>query len=271
FSCLFLIGGDLMFIINPADVEKEAIAQGVPRSELNIPSLVILTFNKAIGDDLFHLCNLKDWTWAGTKFTPYAPPVKAFKGKFNQTDIAVFVPPMGASPIISFCEELIFFGAKILFLLCASWGLGDKYLYKGQIHLPSFAIGLDGTSPHYGNKEWKVEPEPRTFKALATALNELGGSWKEGGVAACEALYRITPEMVTEFRKKGCLSMENGEVASLYSLAKTKNILIGVLLQPYIDLEQGWKTSYMDEIYAETCKLQARAALKAAMILLDRK
>ncbi|MFX0061523.1 MAG: hypothetical protein ACFFC7_04995 [Candidatus Hermodarchaeota archaeon] len=257
-----------MFIINPKDIEKEVIAQGISRSELIIPSLVILTFNKGIIDELSRLCALEDWQWIGGSFTPYAPPKKVFRGTFDQIDIAVFVPPMGASPLISLCEELIFFGAKIIFLLCASWGFGDQYLQKGQIHLPSFAIGLDGTSPHYGNKNWEIECESRAFKALTIALNQVGASWKEGGVGACEALYRITPILVDEFRKKGCLSMENGEVATLYSLAKERDIPIGVLLQPYLDLEQGWNISYMDEKYGETCKLQAQAALKAAKILL---
>lgn len=56
-------------------------------------------------------------------------------------------------------------------------------------------------------------------------------------MGCCEAFYRITPELADEFREQGCLSMENGETAALYSLAKERDIPIGVLLQPYIDLE----------------------------------
>ena len=151
---------------------------------------------------------------------------------------------MGASPLIALCEEMIYLGAEIMFLACASWGLGEKYLQKGQVHLPSFAVGIDGTSPHYGNKDQKVVCETWCRDALATALNELDTSWNEGGVGSCEAIYQITEEMMSEFRDKGCLSIENGETAALYSLAQWRDMPIGVLLQPYIDLEKGEKDDH---------------------------
>ena len=95
----------------------------------------------------------------------------------------------------------------------------------------------------------------------------MGANWKKGGVGACEAIYRITSDILDDFRKRGCLSIENGEVASLFSLAKVKRIPIGVLLQPYIDLEQGWNISYLDEKYIETGKVQAHASIEALKIL----
>lgn len=259
----------MMYALNPQDIEKEAKSQGVTRSELRVPSSIILTFNRAIVEELNKLCNnLKKWKWKGEMFSPYSSSRKSFKGLINNLyDIAVFMPPMGASPLVAFSEELIQFGAKQIILVCASWGLGEKYLSKGQIHLPSFAIGIDGTSVHYKNKNWKVKKEPLAFNALTTALGRMNANWKEGGVGACEAIYRITPDLMDDFRKQGCLSMENGEVAALFSLANVKKIPIGVLLQPYIDLEKGWGISYLDKDYIETCKVQARVAVDALKIL----
>jgi len=256
-----------MFLINPDDVEREALAQVVSRPELEVPPLVFLTFNRPVVEELTRLCELEEWEWAGTKFTPYSPPSKSWRGKLDEEGIAVFVPSIGASPLIAFCEELIHFGAQVIFLLCASWGLGRAYLEEGEIHLPSFAVGMDGTSPHYGNRDWRAEAEPRAFKALASALDAVGAVSKEGGVGSCEAFYRITPELADEFREQGCLSMENGEVAALYSLARERDIPIGVLLQPYIDLEQGWRISYLGGKYVESGGLQAQAAIEAARIL----
>jgi len=259
-----------MLSINPGDVEREAVASGAPRSDLEIPSLVFLTFNRCVLDKLTGASSLEEWEWPGARYTPYSGPDKGWRGKIDGQDVAVFVPVMGASPVVSFCEELIHYGARTIFLLCASWGLGSEYLDQGEIHLPSFAVGIDGTSPHYGNRDWTAEAEPRAFKALATALDEVGATWKEGGVGSCEAFYRITAEMVEDFRQQGCLSMENGETAALYSLAKERDIPIGVLLQPYIDLEQGWKISYMGEKYVKTGQIQARAAIEASRILLGK-
>ncbi|MFX0173915.1 MAG: hypothetical protein ACFE9L_18680 [Candidatus Hodarchaeota archaeon] len=269
FIILSVIKEFMMFKVNPSDVEKAAKIQGMTHSELRVPSSIILTFNRAVIEELERLIhNLKDWEWKGEMFSPYSSSRKSLKGSIdNLFDIAVFIPPMGASPLTAFSEELIYFGAKFIILVCASWGLGDKYLSKGQIHLPSFAIGVDGTSVHYGNKNWRILSEPRAFNALSKALDEVGANWKTGGVGACEAIYRITPELMNEFRGKGCLSMENGEVASLYSLTQTYKIPIGVLLQSYLDLEEGWNVENMDEKYIESCKMQVRAAIEAFKIL----
>jgi hypothetical protein len=65
--------------------------------------------------------------------------------------------------------------------------------------------------------------------------------------------------------------MENGEVAAPYSLARERDIPIGVLLQPYIDLDGGWRISYMGETYAESGSLHVQAAIEASRILLKGK
>ncbi|MFW9905054.1 MAG: hypothetical protein ACFFFH_12020 [Candidatus Thorarchaeota archaeon] len=262
-----------MYILNPSDIEKIAKSRGLTRFELEVPSMIILTFCNAVLDELFNLCNdLEEWKWEGEMFTPYSSSKKSLKGSLDDLhDIAVFMPPMGASPLVAFCEELVYFGAKFLILICASWGLGEEYLSKGQIQLPSFSIGVDGTSIHYGNQKYDVKCESKSFNALTVALNKLGVNWKEGGVGTCEAIYRITPKMLNDFRKLGCLSMDNGEVASLFSLAHIKKTSIGVLLQPYIDLKSGWNFSYLDEEYSEICRVQARTAIEAFNILKNEK
>jgi uridine phosphorylase len=257
-----------MYALNPEDVEREALEKGISPSKLEVPRFVVFTFSKAFVDEFSTLCQLKDWDWAGASFSPYSSPSKCFIGQLEDNQIGVVIPPMGASPLVALCEEMIYLGAEILFLACASWGLGEEYLQKGQIHLPSFAIGIDGTSPHYGNKNGKVECETLARDALATALNELDTFWKEGGVGSCEAIYHITDDMMGDFRDNGCLSIENGETAALYSLAKWRDLPIGVLLQSYIDLEKGWRISYLDEAYVETCKMQAKAVYRAALSLL---
>ena len=258
-----------MYLITPRDAEREALAQGMERSALEVPRLIFLTFNQPVLQELTALSNMQEWEWPAARFTPaFSPLFKGWRGKIHDREIAVFVPHMGASTLTSFCEELIHYGARIIFLLCASWGLGKEYLAEGEIHLPSFAVGMDGTSPHYDNTAGRVDAEPRALEALAAALNELEPTWKQGGVGSCEAFYRITPALLDAFRQQGCLSMENGETAALFALARAHEIPIGVLLQPYIDLEQGWSLSYMGERYRETGRLQVRAAVEASRDLL---
>ncbi len=253
---------DATFIVNPKDIEKVALSDGLKSNQLDIPAAVILTFNRMIIKELTGLCHLHEIEWKAGKYTPYDTPRASWQGEFNGIELCVFVPPMGASPLAAFCEELVCFGARRIFLLCGAWSLGEEYLKKGQIHLPSFAIGLDGTSYHYGNNEFMVNAESVTFDVLKKTLEVSKADWRVGGVACCEALYRITREMVADFGRKGCLSMENGEVAVLYSIAKKHGINVGVLLQPYIDLERGYDATYTDTEYEETCQVQARVAVK---------
>jgi uridine phosphorylase len=258
-----------MYLITPSDAEREALAHGIQSSALKVPRLIFLTFNQAVIQELIALSHMEQWDWPAGQFSPaFSPLFKGWRGKIDDEEIAAFIPHMGASTLASFCEELIHYGALVIFLLCASWGLGKEYLAEGEIHLPSFAVGIDGTTPHYGNTVGRLDAEPIALEALAAALDQEGATWKQGGVGSCEAFYHITPSIADAFRRQGCLSMENGETAALFALARTHQIPIGVLLQPYIDLEQGWRLSYMGERYREAGRLQARAAAEASRVLL---
>lgn len=260
-----------MYLISTSDVEEQALIGGASRADLEMARLVFLTFNRCVVEELSTSCQLQEWEWPAAGFTPaYSPPHKSWQGKLDEDELRAFIPPMGASTLVSFCEELIHYGAEVILLLCASWGLGKEQVEEGEIHLPSFAVGMDATSPHYGNHDWRVEAEPTAYQALAAGLDKVGARWKQGGVGCCEAFYRITPQMAEDFREQGCLSMENGETAALYALARERDITIGVLLQPYIDLEQGWSLSYMGDKYAESGRLQVRAALEASRSLLGK-
>jgi uridine phosphorylase len=256
-----------MYAIEPSQVERAANLDGITKSELKTPPIVVLTFNNAVLDELTKICRTKEWRWSGWNYSPYANPTKTLKGKSKGNELAVIVPPMGASPLVALCEELIYFGTESIFLLCASWGFGEDHLKKGEIHLPSFGIGIDGTSPHYGNKSGRADCEPQAHQALSKSLEELDVPFKVGGVGTCEALYRIDDTMQKNFRDMGCLSMDNGETIALYSLAHVFKTKVGILLQPYIDLTRGWSVSYMDDLYKSTCRVQARAALAAIDLL----
>jgi hypothetical protein len=102
----------------------------------------------------------------------------------------------------------------------------------------------------------------------AAACREREAIVHVGGNATCEALYRITPEMTEEFRRRGCLCMDNGEANTLFAVARTLNILGGVLFQPYIELTQGWDPARLrDQRYRDACRLQAEVVLEASVQL----
>jgi uridine phosphorylase len=259
-----------MYAIEPKQIQDDAERAGIPRGRLRVPEAVVLTFSETVESQLIELGAMHEWNWPGWQFCPYSSPARSYLGSVNGIEAALIVPPMGASPVIALCEELAHFGSRLFLLLCASWSLGEDCLARGQIQVPSFAVGLDGTSPHYGNKGFEARADEATFEAFSCSLREMGASWKEGGVGSCEAIYRITSDMIEDHRSMGCLSMENGETAALFSFASQKGFNVGVLLQPYIDLTQGWTVSYMDETYRRTCLLQAEAAARTIEKLHER-
>lgn len=178
----------------------------------------------------------------------------------------VLVPPRGASPLPCIVEDLAACGVQAIFLVWATWSLGPPVQF-GDLIVPTFSVGPDGTSIHYGNSQGEVHAAPKVVDALVEACRVLDARYHIGGNATCEALYRITPKMAEGFRERGCLCMENGEAITLFAVARSLNILSGALFQPYIELAQGWDPARLDEVYRTACHLQAEAVLKASVRL----
>ncbi len=229
-------------------------------------SIAVLTFNWAIVTRLTELCTLEQAGWVDPQLHPYAPVQIVKRGQYRDLGITVIVPPMGASPVSCVIEDLVACGIKAVFLLCAAWSLGPPVRF-GELMVPSFSMGPDGTSIHYGNTQGRVDADAGVVDSLSRAIGDLGAVGHVGGNATCEALYRITPQMVDEFRRQGCLCMENGEANTLLSIGKALGIVTGVLFQPYIDLSVGWNPSRLDARYDEACRLQAEVVLAAALEL----
>jgi uridine phosphorylase len=210
------------------------------------------------------LCDMEDAGWLSPHHHPYAAPRIVKRGVFDGLGVTVVVPPMGASPLSCVVEDLVACGVQAIFLVCAAWSLGPPVRF-GDLIVPTFSFGHDGTSIHYGNDQGEVHAAPEIVNALTRACHTLSARHHVGGNGTCEALYRITPDMADGFRRRGCLCMDNGEASTLFATARTLNILSGVLFQPYIELSQGWDpTRLRDERYRDACHLQAEVVLEAS-------
>jgi uridine phosphorylase len=253
-------------MINPDQVVSVAREAGLADEDLELSGIAVLTFSRGIVERLEAVCGLTDADWIGPHVHPYSAPQVTKRGRHEGLDVTVLVPTMGASPLACTVEDLIAGGIKGVFLVCAAWSLGAPVEF-GDVLVPSFAVGPDGTSIHYGNPEGHVDADPLVVAALADSARERGAPVHVGGNASCEALYRITPEMVQSFRRRGCLSMENGEAATLFAVCRSFGVPSGAVFQPYIDLTAGWDPSRLDGGYQETCRLQADVVLDAALRL----
>ena len=257
-------------LITPKQTLAAARAAGAKGEGLELSGVAILTFNRAIVERLEELCDLEDAGWLGPHVHPYAGPRVVKRGGRDGLGVMVLVPPMGASPLACTVEDLIAGGIDAVFLACAAWSLGSPVSF-GDVLVPSFAVGPDGTSIHYGNTAGRVDANPAVVTALADSARERGATVHVGGNASCEALYRITEEMVGSFRDRDCLSMENGEAAVLFAVCRLFGIPGGAVFQPYIDLTEGWNPDRFDDAYEATCRLQAEIVLDAALRLRDEK
>jgi uridine phosphorylase len=257
----------MSWLITPEQTLSAARQAGLGDEALKLSGVAVLTFSKAVVDRLEELCALEDAEWISASHHPYAAAHIVKRGEFDGLDVTVLVPPMGASPLACIVEDLAACGAQAVFLVCAAWSLGPPVRF-GDLIVPAFSVGCDGTSIHYGNTSGHVSADPAVVEALAVACRERGATAHVGGNATCEALYRIRPEMAEEFRRRGCLCMENGEASTLFAMAHTLNILTGVLFQPYIELAQGWDPALLrDQRYRDACRLQAEVVLEASVYL----
>jgi len=265
-ACLDEWEVEMKTLITPKQTLAAARAAGANDEDLDLSGVAILTFNRGIAERLEELCGLVDMSWLGPHVHPYAGPRVVKRGEREGLEVMILVPPMGASPLACTVEDLIAGGIDAVFLACAAWSLGPPVSF-GDVLVPSFAVGPDGTSIHYGNAAGRVDASPAVVTALVESAQERGATVRVGGNASCEALYRITEEMVEGYRGRGCLSMENGEAAVLFAVCRLFGIPAGGIFQPYIDLTEGWNPSRLDDAYEATCRLQANVVLDAALRL----
>jgi uridine phosphorylase len=255
-------------LITPDQTLSAARDAGAKEEQLEVSGVAVLTFSRGVVEQLERRCGVRDAEWLDPHVHPYSAPQVTKRGSYGGLDLIVLVPPMGASPLSCTIEDLVACGVRGVFLACAAWSLGPPVQF-GDIIVPSFAVGSDGTSVHYGNATGRIEADPAIVTALAASAREHEAPVHVGGNASCEAFYRIKEEMVASFRTQGCLSMENGEAATLFAVCRSLGVPGGVIFQPYIDLTEGWNPARLDEAYRATCRLQADIVIGAALRLRD--
>jgi uridine phosphorylase len=256
-------------LVNPQQTLAAARLAGLGGEQLAPSGIAVLTFSRRVMDRLDRLCGLEDVRWISAAQHPYAAAHLVRSGEFQGLNITALVLPMGASPLRCIVEDLAICGVEAVFLVCAAWSLGPPVQF-GDLILPTFSVGRDGTSIHYGNTEGRVFASAKVIEALTEACRERGVTAHSGGNATCEAFYRITSQAVGEARWRGCLTMDNGEASTLLTVSQILGGLGGVIFQPYIELECGWDPAHLREAsYHDTCRLQAEVALEAAIRLTD--
>ncbi|MBS7654209.1 hypothetical protein KEJ43_03970, partial [Candidatus Bathyarchaeota archaeon] len=95
--------------------------------------------------------------------------------------LAVFHSYIGAPAAVMLAEALIFGGIRNL-LIFGEAGAINPGIDVGEILVPTFAIREEGTSYHYFPPEIAVKPSKKILMGIRGLLDNLGLSYKEGGV-----------------------------------------------------------------------------------------
>jgi len=260
----------MTYLITPEQTLSAARCAGVRDHDSDLSGMAVVTFSRHVIERLDDLCALKDACWISPACHPYGAADVVKRGQFHGLGVTAVVPPMGASPLSCIVEDLVSCGVRAIFLVCAAWSLGPPVAF-GDLIVPAFSLGRDGTSIHYGNQADEVRTQPEVLDALAVACRARQAAVHIGGNTTCEALYRITPQMVDQFRRRGCVSMDNGEASTMLATTRELQVLGGILFQPYIDLTQGWNPGRLRDCqYRASSRLQAEVALRAGLALIRR-
>ncbi|MFX0031004.1 MAG: hypothetical protein ACFE8B_17450, partial [Candidatus Hermodarchaeota archaeon] len=138
------------FCLTSKDVIQAAIrASDKTIKDFEVDQNVMIIFSTGLLNRLKEKANLKESDW----LLPYHPygGGKLHRGNYQGIPISIILPSMGASLMASVAEDLIYCGAKIILLVCGSWGIGENVKLLDYI-IPTHGLGSDGTSLHYGRK-----------------------------------------------------------------------------------------------------------------------
>lgn len=248
------------FCLSSEDVIRIAIESSKKkREDFEVDPYVIIFFSKFLLDYLKEKTNMEQKEWLEL-FHPYASG-QFFRGNLQGKSISAISPPMGASPISSVIEDLIYCGAKVILLVCGSWGIGEKVKLLDYL-IPTHALGPDGTSPHYGRKpNEETEIDKEIVKILIEETKKRTKNYHVGKNYSKEAFYKITNEEVLSLQKKGCISMENGELNVLGTLCKQRGIMFGAIFYSYYNPLDGWNVPWMRKEYRDCVNLEAEIAI----------
>ena len=249
------------FCLSSEDVVNVAIEFSEKnKKEFEVDPCVFLIFSRSLLEYLNDKAKLEAYEWL-MPFHPYAGPEKIFRGEYHNIPITVLIPPMGASPIASITEDLIYCGAKVILLVCGSWGIGKEVKLLDYI-IPTHGLGPDGTSIHYGRRtEEEIEIDKDVIDILVEESRKRTENYHIGKNYSKEAFYTITEEEVFNLQKEGCISMENGELNVLATICKQKNVKFGSIFYSYYNPLEGWKIPWIEDQYKDCVQLEGKIAL----------
>jgi uridine phosphorylase len=248
------------FCVSSEDVMQEAIRISKRKEEdFKVDPFVILFFSGAILESLKKTAKVNEIEWLAP-YHPYASGT-LFRGNYRGIPISAISPPMGASPIASVIEDLIYCGAKVILLVCGAWSISKNVKILDYM-IPSHTFGPDGTSIHYGNSiDFEIEIDPLVTEFFIEETKKRTNLYHLGKNFSKEAFYKIDLDEINKLQQKGAISMENGELNVLATISKQRAVRFGAIFYSYCNLLEGWRVPWGNQIYKKCVILEAEITL----------
>jgi len=196
-------------IINPEDHHK-------PRP--NFPAICVGIFSKVIVDEL-----LEKYGGEVIHYCKYCTGwVPVYRMRAYDTDIALFMPHVGAPAASGFIEDMVPWGGRH-FIFCGAAGVLSRDVAHGHLLVPTAAIRDEGLSYHYLPPADEVELAPHCVQAVREAMESLRYPYIEGKTWTTDAFFRETEKKAQRRREQGCISVEM-ECAGLAAVAQFRGV-----------------------------------------------
>jgi uridine phosphorylase len=248
------------FCISSEDIIN-VVAEKTGKKEIDfrISPIVIITFSRFLIDFFKTQMIMNEDEWL-TPYHPYASN-SIFRGSYNNKEITIIIPPMGASSVATVAEDLIFCGAQVILLACGCWAIG-KSIQLLDFIISTHALGKDGTSIYYNRRfEEQTIINEEMVKILTKEAKRLTNRFHLGKNFSQEAFYKIEKNEIIKIQKSGCISMENGELNVLAAICNANKIKFGALFYNYYNPLDGWEIPWLSENYKDCLTLQGEILL----------
>jgi len=133
--------------------------------------------------------------------------IPIYKTTIYGTEIAFYVPHVGAPSAASGMEEIFARGAKY-FVYFGSCGVLRHDIADGHLIVPSVAIRDEGTSYHYIPAADEIKLDSDCIAIVEEAMKNLGLPYVKGKTWTTDAFYRETPKKMQRRKEQGCICVE---------------------------------------------------------------
>ena len=157
--------------------------------------------------------------------------------------------------------ELLCAGGVETLVRVGSCGSLQETVKLGDIVIATGAVRGDGASPRYVSEDFDTLSHPRVAEALARAADSLGVPVHHGRVFTTDALFRETPELLSDLEQQQITAIDM-VTATFLTVAQVKNARAGAILAVSDECLTG-KLGFRDPLFRQAEERIMEIALKA--------